>query len=250
MSQLLCLGALVAVRCGGFTSTRPAPRHTVLRADVAVAETTDAAAPAALENAPFPSLIEGMEIFLESAIDGAVEGRGGAFLFKMRATVPGAAVLSAFDAVREKAKANLKEPGYRPGDVPPWIKTQLVEFSLTTVMEDVVKETVEAHGLAICSGDSGEETVKWIENPSEEAKTYVMGSAFDFHASFNATLPVEPLAESAGASSISSLYKLTAPMIARADRILADKGRVPGLLSKVSSSSKKAPAKKGGGKKR
>ena len=55
-------------------------------------------------------------------------------------------MLYCFDEIRAQAKDNLAEPGFRPGEIPPWIKTQMVEFSLTSVMEDVLKYGVESMG--------------------------------------------------------------------------------------------------------
>ena len=81
-----------------------------------------------------------------------VEGRGEAYLVKTLVKCPGAAILTAFDDCRERAKTNLAEPGFRPGDVPPWIRRQLVEFSLTTVMEDCAKFALEAHGMVSPTG--------------------------------------------------------------------------------------------------
>ncbi|KAJ8611658.1 hypothetical protein CTAYLR_007904 [Chrysophaeum taylorii] len=202
---------------------------------------------APVENTPFESVVEGIDIVLESRLERQVDGRGDAFLFKARCEAPGAAVLTCFEEIREKAKTNLAEPGYRPGDVPPWIKRQLVEFSLTSVMEDVVKLTIEAHGLEVLEGDKGEETIKWTENPADEARTFVLGSPFTFHAAFNATLPVAAV-ESGGAVTIDSLYKLKPQSHERAARVLAAGGKLPNLLKRGGGAggkkSKKKPAKK------
>lgn len=204
---------------------------------------------------PFDSVIEGVEMFLESDIDVEVEGRGQAHLFKARYEAPGAAVLYCFDDMREKAKTNLAEPGFRPGDVPPWIARQLVEFSLTTVMEDLVKLTIEAHDLEILQGDQGEETIRWIENPEEESKKFVLGSPYTFHASFNATLPLNASDEKTGGqTTIDALYSLTPASHNRAKNILDSGGKIPNLLKSgggsSSSSKKKKKAKAGGGKKK
>lgn len=186
---------------------------------------------------PFPSLIDGVEIVRESRIERTVEGRGEAWLFKAQVEVSGAAVLMSFDAVREETKKRLKEPGFRPGDVPPWIKRQLVEFALTTAMEDVTKFIFEAHQLEVLEGDQGEDFIKWLEDPLEEAKTYVLGSPYTFHVAFNATLPETPAVDRAG--SVDLYYKVTTPMLNRAKNILAAGGKVPELIQTGSSSKKK-----------
>jgi len=142
---------------------------------------------------------------------------------------PQAAVLFAFEEIKAKAKDNLAEPGFRPGDIPPWVKTQMVEFSLTTVMEDVVKFAVEAHGMTILDdAGAGEDLIRWNEEPAVEAKSYVLGAPFTFHAAFNATLPAAPATE---IMRVEDLYKLTDADAARADKILANKGKIPNLMS-------------------
>lgn len=247
LSQVRLSGALVKET--GWILRRGGGRANSVRRAAPVAEAETKKAP----DAPFPSMIDGVELFTERELEATVEGRGKAFLFKARATVPGAVVLQAFDAIREKARTNLKEPGYRPGDVPPWIKTQLVEFSLTSLMEDIVKDSIETHGMAILDGDANEEMVKWIENPSEEAKSFVLGGPFTFHAAFNATVPLEA-PESGGSTSLAKMYSITEAMENRAAKIYNDKGRVPGLVSTGGGggggAKKKSKSKKGGKKKR
>ena len=200
------------------------------------------------EESSFVSLVEGMEVVIESAIENhpAVEGRGLPYLFKARCEVPGAAVMCAFDEIRERAKDKLVEPGFRPGDVPPWIKRQLTEFAITTVMEDLVKFAVEAHDLEILEGDDAQETVKWVENPEDEAKTYILGDDYTFHAAFNATLPatVKTKADSGGTLSVDTLYKLTPAMHARANSIKNAGGKLPNLLQRGGGSSGSSKKKK------
>ena len=75
-------------------------------------------------------------------------------------------MLFAFDEIRAQAKDNLAEPGFRPGEIPPWIKTQMVEFSLTSVMEDVLKHGVECDGMSILDdAGNGEDMIRWDEEP-------------------------------------------------------------------------------------
>ena len=142
-----------------------------------------------LENSPYPSLVEKVELFLEKPLSGENQ-----YLVKGRYEAPGAAVLYCFDEIRAQAKDNFAEPGFRPGEIPPWIKTQMVEFSLTSVMEDVLKYGVECDGMSILddTGD-GEDMIRWDEEPEKESKTYVLGAPYVFHAAFNATLPEAPV---------------------------------------------------------
>ena len=161
-------------------------------------------------------------------------------------------MLYCFDEIRAQAKDNLAEPGFRPGEIPPWIKTQMVEFSLTSVMEDVLKYGVECDGMQILddTGD-GEDLIRWDEEPEKESKTYVLGAPYVFHAAFNATLPEAPvLGESV---TIEQLYKLDDAAAARAAKVLANKGKVPNLMSVSSGGGgtkkkKSAKKKKSGGK--
>lgn len=194
----------------------------------------------AVANAPYPSVVDGIELVLESAIPGTP----GARVVKCRVEAPGAAVLHAFDAIRAQAGANLAEPGFRPGDIPPYIRRQMVEFALTTVMEDYVKFAAETHGLAILDdAGSGEDTVKWNEDPAAEAKAYVLGAPFAFHAAFNATLPDAPVPADQPAA-VGDLYSIDAAQTARAANILASGGKMPGLLSGGATSKKRGASKK------
>ena len=161
-------------------------------------------------------------------------------------------MLYCFDEIRAQAKDNLAEPGFRPGEIPPWIKTQMVEFSLTSVMEDVLKYGVECDGMSILddTGD-GEDMIRWDEEPEKESKTYVLGAPYVFHAAFNATLPEAPVLGEA--VTIEQLYKLDDAAAARAAKVLANKGKVPNLMSVSSSGGgtkkkKSAKKKKSGGK--
>ena len=135
--------------------------------DVSAEVSDDASVAVAMGNAPYPSVVEGVELYLESPLD----GKPNSFLAKGEYVAPGAAVMFAFDEIRAQAKGNLAEPGFRPGDIPPWIKTQMVEFSLTTVMEDLVKFSLEANGLEVLDDQGNEESmIKWDEDPSALAK--------------------------------------------------------------------------------
>merc|ERR1719506_3575046 len=201
-------------------------------------------------NAPYPSVVTNVELCLEKPLDGKNQ-----YLVKGRYEVPGAAVLVCFDEIRSKAKDNLAEPGFRPGEIPPWIKTQMVEFVLTSVMEDVLKYGVECDGMSILDDTgAGEDLIRWDEEPEKESETYVLGAPYVFHAAFNATLPEAPvLGESV---TIEQLYKLDDAAAARAAKVLANKGKVPNLMSVSSSGGgtkkKKSAAKKkkGGTKKK
>lgn len=197
-------------------------------------------------NSPYPSLVEKVELFLEKPLGGENQ-----YLVKGQFEVPGAAVLYCFDEIRAQAKDNLAEPGFRPGEIPPWIKTQMVEFSLTSVMEDVVKYGVECDGMTILDDTgAGEDLIRWDEEPALEAKSFVLGSSYTFHAAFNATLPVAPVLGEA--VTVAQLYKLDDAATARAAKVLAIKGKVPNLMTPGSGAGggtkkkKSAPKKKKG----
>ena len=196
-----------------------------------------------LENSPYPSLVDKVELFLEKPLEGENQ-----YLVKGRYEAPGAAVLYCFDEIRAQAKDNLAEPGFRPGEIPPWIKTQMVEFSLTSVMEDVLKYGVECDGMSILDDTgNGEDMIRWDEEPEKESKTYVLGAPYVFHAAFNATLPEAPVLGEA--VTIEQLYKLDDAAAARAAKVLANKGKVPNLMS-VSSSGGGTKKKKSSAKKK
>ena len=93
------------------------------------------------------------------------------------------------------------------------------------------------------------------EEPEKESKTYVLGAPYVFHAAFNATLPEAPVLGEA--VTIEQLYKLDDAAAARAAKVLANKGKVPNLMSVSSggggTKKKKTSAKKkkgGKGKKK
>merc|ERR1719182_97521 len=197
-----------------------------------VIDVSESAVVEKLENAPYPSLVEKVELFLEKPLEGENQ-----YLVKGRYEAPGAAVLYCFDEIRAQAKDNLAEPGFRPGEIPPWIKTQMVEFSLTSVMEDILKYGVECDGMSILDDTgAGEDLIRWDEEPEQESKTYVLGEAV----------------------TIEQLYKLDDAAAARAAKVLANKGKVPNLMSvssggggtKKKKKSGAAKKKKGGKKKR
>lgn len=230
------LAGLVAAH-GLVVSRGPSQRRRVVRLGADAVIDAAAVVEDAVGHEPYASVVPGVELSLERPL-----GPPDAYLVKARCGVPGAAVLFAFDEIKAKAKDNLAEPGFRPGDIPPWVKTQMVEFSLTTVMEDVVKFAVEANGMGILedAGD-GEDVIRWDEDPAVEAKSYVLGGAFTFHAAFNATLPSSPASE---AMTVEDLYKITDADAARAAKIFANKGKVPNLMASGGSSKKKKRSKK------
>merc|ERR1711924_490228 len=82
-----------------------------------VIDVSESAVVEQLENSPYPSLVEKVELFLEKPLAGENQ-----YLVKGRYEAPGAAVLYCFDEIRAQAKDNLAEPGFRPGEIPPWIK--------------------------------------------------------------------------------------------------------------------------------
>jgi hypothetical protein len=179
-------------------------------------------------NAPYPSVVTNVELCLEKPLDGKNQ-----YLVKGRYEVPGAAVLFCFDEIRSQAKDNLAEPGFRPGEIPPWIKTQMVEFALTSVMEDVLKYGIECDGMSVLEDTGqGEDVIKWDEEPEKEAKTYVLGAPYVFHAAFNATLPEAPV--QGEAVTIESLYQIDDAATARAAKVLANKGKIPNLMNVAS----------------
>ena len=246
---LQCASAFVArwpqqARC-------PTPLQSENAAVIDVGETAvveDAAPRAALgADSPYPCVVENVELVVEAPIDAAANQ----YLVKGKYVAPGAAVMYAFDEIRAQAKDNLAEPGFRPGDIPPWIKTQMVEFSLTTVMEDLVKFTLEANGMEVVAG-SDNEIIKWDEDPATEAKTYVLGGPFTFHAAFNVTLPAQAV-DAGEAVRVEDLYKITEAMENRAAKICAGGGKIPNLMNNGGgggSKKKSAAKKKKGGKKK
>ena len=194
-----------------------------------------------------PCVVEKVDLVVDSTIDAAQRQ----YVVKGEYVAPGAAVMYAFDEIRAQAKDNLAEPGFRPGDIPPWIKTQMVEFSLTTVMEDLVKFTLEANGMEVVSG-SDNEIIKWDEDPATEAKSYVLGGPFTFHAAFNVTLPAQAV-DAGEAVRVEDLYKITEAMENRAAKICAGGGKIPNLMNNGGgggSKKKSAAKKKKGGKKK
>lgn len=241
----LLLGAATAL-----VPTRTTQRLQPVRSDIV--DVTESAVVEAVEtivrdaNSPYPSLVEKVELFLEKPLE-----KENQYLVKGQFEVPGAAVLYCFDEIRAQAKDNLAEPGFRPGEIPPWIKTQMVEFSLTSVMEDVVKYGVECDGMTILDDTgAGEDLICWDEEPALEAKSFVLGSSYTFHAAFNATLPVAPVLGEA--VTVAQLYKLDDAAAARAAKVLANKGKVPNLMTPGSGGGggtkkkKSAPKKKKG----
>ncbi|KAH8071631.1 hypothetical protein JL721_4132 [Aureococcus anophagefferens] len=230
--------ALLAVATAFAPAQRSAPRCNALRADVIdVSETavveeapTAAAWRAACDASGVTSYADFGKVDL--VVDSTIDAARRQYVVKGEYVAPGAAVMYAFDEIRAQAKDNLAEPGFRPGDIPPWIKTQMVEFSLTTVMEDLVKFTLEANGMEVVSG-SDNEIIKWDEDPATEAKSYVLGGPFTFHAAFNVTLPAQ--AVDAG------------------EAICAGGGKIPNLMNNGGgggSKKKSAAKKKKGGKKK
>jgi hypothetical protein len=235
------LASLLLTGAAALIQHRTTQRLQPLKNDVI--DVSESAVVERLENSPYPSLVEKVELFLEKPLSGENQ-----YLVKGRYEAPGAAVLYCFDEIRAQAKDNLAEPGFRPGEIPPWIKTQMVEFSLTSVMEDVLKYGVECDGMSILddTGD-GEDLIRWDEEPEKESKTYVLGAPYVFHAAFNATLPEAPvLGESV---TIEQLYKLDDAAAARAAKVLANKGKVPNLMS-VSLGGGGTKKKKSGAKKK
>ena len=243
------LASLLLTSAAALVPHRPTQRLQPLYNDVI--DVSESAVVEKLENAPYPSLVEKVELFLEKPLAGENQ-----YLVKGRYEAPGAAVLYCFDEIRAQAKDNLAEPGFRPGEIPPWIKTQMVEFSLTSVMEDILKYGVECDGMSILDDTgAGEDLIRWDEEPEQESKTYVLGAPYVFHAAFNATLPEAPVLGEA--VTIEQLYKLDDAAAARAAKVLANKGKVPNLMSVSSGGGgtkkkKKSGAKKkkGGGKKK
>ena len=74
-------------------------------------------------------------------------------------------------------------------------------------MEDCVKFALEAHGMEVLDDQGGaEDMIKWLEEPAVEAKSFVLGSPYTFHAAFNASVPAAPPAE---AMRFEDLYKIT-----------------------------------------
>ena len=238
---LQCASAFVArwpqqARC-------PTPLQSENAAVIDVGETAvveDAAPRAALgADSPYPCVVENVELVVEAPIDAAANQ----YLVKGKYVAPGAAVMYAFDEIRAQAKDNLAEPGFRPGDIPPWIKTQMVEFSLTTVMEDLVKFSLEADGMDVLPDAGADEgMIKWDEDPAAEAKTFVLGSSFTFHAAFNVTLPDEPV-DAGELVRVEDLYKITDAMEARANKIKAAGGKIPSLMNNGGGGSKKGSKK-------
>lgn len=254
LSAASALRAPVSLRSPRCRPLRSDASDTIVDVEAVVEdiEADVAAVMAAGGDVAYPSVVSGIELVLESAIPGVAGGH----VVKMRCECPGAAVLHAFDEIRAQAGSNLAEPGFRPGEVPPWIKTQMTEFSLTTVMEDYVQFAVDAQQFSILeSTGAGEDVIRWNEDPNAEAKTYVLGDVFTFHAAFNATVPAVPVDGGGGSADVADLYKITEQMTNRAATILAAGGKVPGLLnagggSKKKGSSKKKKTKKPGKKKR
>ena len=203
---------------------------------------------------PFPCKILGMEMALESRIARKVEGRGDAWLFKSRCVVPGAAIVKAFDMMVAKAqeKNRFAEPGFRPGEIPPWIKTQIVQFSMTSVMEDLVRHCLSVHGLQILEGDDHEDDVKWLENPNDDAKKYILGNNYTFHAAFNATMPPGDSDDDAegGEVTIDSLCELTPSLHNRAKNLANAGGKLPTFRTRSPSSKAKKKKTSGASKKK
>ena len=86
-----------------------------------------------------------------------------------------------------------------------------------------------------------EDMIKWLEEPAVEAKSFVLGSPYTFHAAFNATVPAAPPTES---MRFEDLYKITEADEKRAANVLANKGKIPNLMSNGASKSKKGSKSK------
>jgi hypothetical protein len=104
--------------------------------------------------------------------------------FWCRMTVPGDATQTYMSKLMKEAKKNANFPGFRPGQIPPYAKPQMVAFAMEEAINTGLLDVIDSAGLTALSGDDANAQI--LEDIKAMSKTFKPGSELTFTATFRA----------------------------------------------------------------
>lgn len=117
--------------------------------------------------------------------DDSEEEEGPINKYWLTATVEGSLVKEIHSTVLKESAKKANFPGFRKGQVPPFAMPQIRGFAVQESIVRTCQSAVDAYGLKSVSGSDGE--VEVLEDIPEVAKSYKLGDALQFTATFNAS---------------------------------------------------------------
>lgn len=104
--------------------------------------------------------------------------------FWVRMTVPGEATEGYMRKLMTEAKKNANFPGFRPGQIPPYARPQMVAFAMEEAINTGLLDVIDDTGLKAMSGDDAQ--AKILEDIKKLSKTFKPGTPLTFTATFRA----------------------------------------------------------------
>ena len=90
--------------------------------------------------------------------------------FWCRMTVPGEATQSYMSKLMKEAKKNANFPGFRPGQIPPYARPQMVAFAMEEAINTSLLDAIDSAGLKSLSGDDANAQI--VEDIKTMSKTF------------------------------------------------------------------------------
>ena len=104
--------------------------------------------------------------------------------FWVRMTVPGEATQAYMSKLMAEAKKNANFPGFRPGQIPPYARPQMVAFAMEEAINTGLLDVIDDTGLKAMGGDDAQ--AKILEDIKKLSKTFKPGTPLTFTATFRA----------------------------------------------------------------